>query len=74
VASQENAQRIAEVFCELLAQPFEVGPGDVRIGVSLGISLCPAGALTQADTVLAQADGAMYAAKRRGRNGYHFAV
>lgn len=70
----DNARRIAEVFCERLAQPFAFGAQPLQIGVSLGISLCPAGALTLPDTVLAQADGAMYEAKRRGRNGYHFAT
>ncbi len=75
VANQDNARRIAEVLVKCLSEPFYIGPPSaVRIGVSLGIALCPSGSLTHAEAILAEADGAMYEAKRQGRNGYQFAL
>ncbi|WP_213880301.1 PAS domain S-box protein [Pseudomonas sp. dw_358] len=73
ISSKETAQRIAEDLCQTIATAFTVIGQSVRIGVSIGITLSPAGSSLSSDAVLNQADGAMYEAKRRGRNGYWFA-
>jgi diguanylate cyclase (GGDEF)-like protein/PAS domain S-box-containing protein len=74
VAGEDSARRLAQLFCDSLAQPFAIGPDQVRIGVSLGITLSPQGAMVSAEARMTEADGAMYEAKRRGRNGYRFSV
>lgn len=74
VPSPEIAGRIAQNLCEAIATPFALGQGAVKIGTSLGIALSPAAGSIAAATLLTHADNAMYEAKRRGRNGYRFAV
>ncbi len=50
------------------AQPFDVNAGaPVRITVSIGVASWPAQA-DNAQTLMAVADAALYAAKRSGRN------
>jgi diguanylate cyclase (GGDEF)-like protein/PAS domain S-box-containing protein len=65
--------RIAENICSALRQPFALGEHTAQIGTSIGIALCPPGAQRFAAQWLAQADAAMYEAKRLGRNRHCFA-
>jgi len=55
---------------DALLRPFATGAGDLAVTASIGIALVTGtdGPLPTQDQVLAWADGALYAAKRNGRN------
>jgi diguanylate cyclase (GGDEF)-like protein/PAS domain S-box-containing protein len=74
IASARACERIAQEVCRALARPFPLEAGEVRIGASVGIVLSPQCGAASGDALLAAADAAMYAAKRQGRNRYHFAT
>lgn len=63
----EDAGRIADSLLYCLADPFTVEDQQITVGCSIGISLW-AGETVGSDDLLKQADSAMYAAKRAGRN------
>ncbi len=65
--AKEEADLVATSLLEALATPFTINDHEITISASIGISLFPENA---ADSVglLQQADSAMYAAKRGGRN------
>jgi len=65
--AKEDAQIAAEGILEALKGPFDIGGHSIRIAASIGISLFPEHGL-EAGQLLQQADCAMYAAKRNGRN------
>lgn len=73
IMARNNCERIAGAICTILAQPFHLRGYTVRIGTSVGISVCPAHVMTTPEQLLAHADAAMYEAKRGGRNCYRFA-
>ncbi|MCK5648830.1 MAG: EAL domain-containing protein [Gammaproteobacteria bacterium] len=54
-----------------IAQPIPVGSANVILSASIGVSIFPDDN-SDADTLLRHADQAMYIAKQRGRNQYHF--
>jgi diguanylate cyclase (GGDEF)-like protein len=62
-----DAQVAAEGVREALNPAFEIGEHSIRIGASIGISVFPEHGL-EAGQLMQQADCAMYAAKRNGRN------
>jgi diguanylate cyclase (GGDEF)-like protein len=62
-----TAQRLMNVF----TKPFMIGKHSLYITSSLGISLYPQDG-QDSDTLLKQADLAMYQAKEQGRNTYRF--
>lgn len=65
--NQEDVQKTAENLLDVLNLPFQIEGQSVRIGASIGISIFPGNA-QEADQLLQQADCAMYAAKRNGKN------
>lgn len=65
---RENIERIARTLIERIAQPILLDSTVVTVGASLGISFFPDHGGT-GDQLIAQADAAMYRAKRRG-GGY----
>jgi len=65
--SPEDASKVALSLLETLSNPFTVEGHEISIGASVGISLFPRDA-TDPWTLLQQADSAMYAAKRKGKN------
>ncbi|KPF95675.1 diguanylate cyclase, partial [Rhodopseudomonas sp. AAP120] len=65
------AGRIAERLSEALTMPLRIGTRQVPMSASIGISLYPDNA-TDLDTLIRQADTAMYQAKRAGRSTYRF--
>ncbi|HEX3661289.1 MAG TPA: EAL domain-containing protein [Acidobacteriaceae bacterium] len=62
-----DAERAAESLLEVLQPPFEIESHPIRITASVGISLFPNHG-NEAGQLLQQADCAMYAAKRNGKN------
>jgi diguanylate cyclase len=73
IASSSACSRIAQDICRAIGRPFDVGRAQARLGTSVGIAMCAGGIDTSAEAMLADADRAMYEAKRKGRNGFRFA-
>jgi diguanylate cyclase (GGDEF)-like protein/PAS domain S-box-containing protein len=70
--SRANIERIARHIISVLSQPFSLGGHDnIYISASIGITLFPEDA-TDLETLLKQADQAMYVAKEEGRNQYAY--
>ena len=67
----EDAASIAVRINEELSQPFNVRKTELYVTSSVGISNFP-GEADDADSLLRQADAAMYEAKSNGRNDYRF--
>jgi diguanylate cyclase (GGDEF)-like protein len=66
--SKEEAALVAGKLLEAIALPFVIEEQKITIGASIGISFFPEAA-SDAASLLQQADSAMYAAKRNGKNG-----
>jgi len=62
---------VAQRILDELAQPFSLGEHEVFIGASIGISVCPDDS-KDVETLLRNADLAMYRAKSAGKNRYKF--
>ena len=71
-ASQEDAAIVAARMVRALDAPIVVGGQPCHVGVSIGIALYPVNGKDM-DTLVAHADGAMYAAKRTGGKCFKFA-
>ena len=67
----EDAAKVARRILDALADPFRLDQQEVFITGSLGIGVFPHDG-EDADTLLKNADTAMYHAKDAGRNGYQF--
>ena len=63
----EDANRVAENLLAALRQPFQIDGHTVQIGASIGISIFPDHG-DEGGYLLQQADCAMYAAKKEGKN------
>ena len=66
----QSAAETAERILEALARPLSLDHNDIIIRASLGISVAEAGAATDADELIRNADAAMYIAKGEGKGGY----
>jgi diguanylate cyclase (GGDEF)-like protein len=66
-----EASTVASRITEALAMPLRIDTRQVPMSASIGISLYPDNA-TDIDTLIQQADAAMYKAKRAGRSTYRF--
>jgi len=67
VGGEEDAEQAAKSLLEALGAPFEIEGHLIRVGASIGISVFPEHG-NSPDHLLQQADCAMYAAKRNGKN------
>ncbi|MEL6350875.1 MAG: EAL domain-containing protein [Cyanobacteria bacterium J06627_28] len=67
--SAEDISHIAERILQRLSAPFRVQGEELYVTASLGIALAPYDG-DDAQTLLRNADAAMYQAKARGRNNY----
>jgi diguanylate cyclase (GGDEF)-like protein len=65
------AGRLAEKLIEAVSAPYRIDGNDVRIGASVGISLYD-GQTPDCETLLVQADQALYRSKESGRGQYRF--
>ncbi len=69
---QDNAPaRVARKIVSLLGQPISLDPHVLHVTTSIGIAVYPEDG-RDANTLLKNADSAMYMAKREGRNGFHY--
>jgi len=71
VGNAESAALVGRKILDELSRPLHVDRHELDISCSIGISLYPADGRDMA-TLMANADMAMYHAKRGGRNGYRF--
>jgi diguanylate cyclase (GGDEF)-like protein len=62
-----EAATVADALLKVLAEPFVIGEHELTISASIGISVYPDNA-ADSSALLQQADSAMYAAKRGGKN------
>ena len=62
---------VAQNIIDALAEPFHLGKDTAYISASIGITLYPKDA-SEAVNLIKNADQAMYAAKKQGRNRFHF--
>jgi diguanylate cyclase (GGDEF)-like protein/PAS domain S-box-containing protein len=67
----DGSSRIATAVTEALASPLRLGNRLVPISASMGISIYPDNAV-DIDTLMQQADAAMYQAKQAGRSTHRF--
>jgi diguanylate cyclase (GGDEF)-like protein/PAS domain S-box-containing protein len=67
IGHRDDAVRVAEKILEAIGAPFQVAGHVLHIGVSIGIALFPDDA-TEAQSLIARADTAMYRAKSAGRH------
>jgi diguanylate cyclase len=71
IASAEDAAIVAQRILNTLAEPFLLDGHKVLISASIGITIHPLDG-TDSDTLLKNADSAMYHAKHRMKNNYQF--
>ncbi|MBU1690840.1 MAG: EAL domain-containing protein [Gammaproteobacteria bacterium] len=69
IAHVRDAEMVAEKIIELFAQPFNIGGHELFSSTSIGITVFPLDA-DDTDTLLKNADAAMYGAKHQGRGIY----
>ncbi|MER8430565.1 putative bifunctional diguanylate cyclase/phosphodiesterase [Mesorhizobium caraganae] len=66
-----DAEKLAKRIVAVVSQPFRDKGRDMHVGISLGIALYPNDG-KDADTLLKNADMALYSGKSEGRNVYRF--
>jgi len=71
LAKADDAGLVAQKIVEALAPPFDLGGQQTYMTASIGIALYPSDG-EDSDTLLKNADTAMYRAKEQGRDGYQF--
>ncbi|HXW77220.1 MAG TPA: PAS domain-containing protein, partial [Candidatus Eremiobacteraceae bacterium] len=69
IASVDDIDAIAQKVVGAFATPFRIGDDELNITASVGVCVCPQDGL-EPDTLIRNADTAMYRAKDRGRNRY----
>jgi diguanylate cyclase (GGDEF)-like protein len=67
VKALEQAAVVAQMLLGILAPPFRVDEHEITITASIGVSVFPGSGTTPVE-LLQQADSAMYAAKKMGKN------
>ena len=67
----DDAAELTRRLSEAFASPFVIHNREVHLSASIGITLAPADGRT-AETLLKNAELAMYRAKKSGRDGYRF--
>lgn len=66
-----DVARIAEDIIKRISEPFKLGDNEAFISASIGITMYPEDGRS-VETLLKNADQAMYAAKEQGRNRYNY--
>ena len=71
IKKEQNAATVAQKIIDCLENPFIINDEPVTIGTSIGITIHPSDG-NSPDSLVKNADMAMYKAKRGGRNRYEF--
>lgn len=71
IESMQNAAKVANRILNIVSQPFKLDNHEVYITASIGIALYPSDG-TDTDSLLKNADTAMYHAKEHGKNNFQF--
>lgn len=71
VSGERAAEVIAQKITKALKLPFRLGEHEIYVGVSIGIVLYPGGG-SDIDTLIQNADIAMYQVKESGKDSYAF--
>ncbi|WP_404339013.1 EAL domain-containing protein [Pseudoalteromonas mariniglutinosa] len=71
IECQEHATDVANTIQKTLNEPIKLGNNEVIISASIGITMAPFDSQEE-DQLLKHADLAMYEAKAKGRNTFHF--
>ncbi|MHB1000573.1 MAG: bifunctional diguanylate cyclase/phosphodiesterase [Armatimonadota bacterium] len=71
ITRPEDASTVAKKIINNLSKPFAINGDEVLISTSIGISIFPTDGI-DSETMLKNADIAMYRAKDSGRNNYQF--
>ena len=71
LTESEDAAKVAQKMQNALGQPFKIGEHEFVVSCSTGISIYPRDG-EDAQTLLKNADVAMYRAKEHGRNNFQF--
>lgn len=67
----KSVEIVAQRILNKIAEPYQLGEDVVYISASIGITLYPNDS-TEIDTLITNADQAMYAAKRQGKNRFSY--
>jgi diguanylate cyclase (GGDEF)-like protein len=71
IDAPDEAAALASSLVRAIDRPFNLGPYDLVVTLSVGIALYPHDGASQRELMF-NADAAMYHTKHMGRNGYHF--
>jgi diguanylate cyclase (GGDEF)-like protein len=71
IAEAGDAAISAEKILAALAMPHAISESDAHLSACIGISIYPQDG-HDAETLIKNADAAMYLAKRKGSNNHHF--
>ncbi|MAE93959.1 MAG: two-component system response regulator [Deltaproteobacteria bacterium] len=71
ISNAEEAGRVARRLLEALGEPIVIDGNELRVGVSIGVTLFPSDG-SDVDSLLRNADVAMYQAKEMGRSTVQF--
>jgi len=71
ISVDQDAGRVARRILEVMRSPFVLDKQEVTVTASIGIAIYPEDGL-DVDTLLRNADTAMYSAKNESRNAYRF--
>ncbi len=71
LAQPQDAALIAQKILAILSEPFQIENHALQTTASIGISLFPLNA-DDPESLIKQADIAMYLSKKKGKNTYHF--
>ena len=71
IVQREDAEQVARRAVEALRSPIRLGGIDIRVSASVGIAVFPPDGKS-VETLIANADAAMYCAKQRGRNNIQY--
>lgn len=71
LSETDSISSIAQTILNTLKEPVRLGKHEVIVSTSIGITLAPTDSINS-ETLMKNADLALYMAKENGRDGYHF--